>query len=56
MRTIGVQYMRGLGKAYPGMITQEKMDLCRLVVFEAMQRAWRSAEKDEAMLVFFWYS
>ena len=48
--------------AYPRMTADEKMDLCRLMVqkkktkkerrvlYEGLQRAWRSIEKDEAML------
>ena len=38
--------------AYPSMSGGEKMDLIRLVVYEGMQRAWRSSEKDEAMFFF----
>ena len=39
--------------AYPSMSGDEKMDLIRLVVYEGMQRAWRSSEKDEAMFFCF---
>ena len=39
--------------AYLSMTGGEKMDLIRLVVYEGMQRAWRSSEKDEAMLFLF---
>ena len=54
VRTICVQYVRALGVAYPGMLAAEKMNLCRLMRYEAMQRAWRACEGNEAMH-FFWF-
>ena len=53
VRTICVQYVRALGVAYPGMLAAEKMNLCRLMLYEAMQRALRACEGNEAMHLFF---
>ena len=53
VRTICVQYVRALGVAYPGMLAEEKMNLCRLMLYEAMQRAWRDCQGNQAMH-FFW--
>ena len=53
VRTICVQFMRALGVAYPGMPAAEKMNLCRLMVFEGMQRSLRARNGEEAMHLFF---
>ena len=53
VRTICVQYMKALGGAYPVMPAAEKTHLCRLMLYEAMQRALRACEGNEAMHLFF---
>ena len=53
VRTICVQYVRALGVAYRGMPDAEKLGLCRLMLWEGMQRSLRACEAEEAMLFFF---
>ena len=52
VRTISVQYMRALGVSYPGMPEVEKLNLCRLMIYEALQRAWRACESDAKKTLF----
>ena len=49
VRTICVQYVRALGLAYEGMPAAEKLSLCRLMLYEGMQRALRACQGNEAM-------
>ena len=48
VRTICVQYVRALGVAYGGMPAAEKLGLCRLMLWEGMQR--RSLGRREGYL------
>ena len=52
VRTICVQYVRALGVAYGGMPAAEKLGLCRLMLWEGMQRSLRACEGNEAMHFF----
>ena len=54
VRTICVQYVRALGVAYEGMPAEEKLNLCRLMVYEGMQRSMHACASDEAKRFFFY--
>ena len=50
LRQICLQYLKGLGAAYPMMSSEEKMTLVRLCVFEAGKRKMSSIKEDEEAL------